>query len=381
MAKIQKKGDRATNFFGILSHEIRVKILQMLFEKTELTYTEILNALGISDGKLNFHLRKMQDLLQLEGGKYRLSQLGLFAHKYIMEIRTEYGYRPESGEKSILIIDDDVGMCETLSDIFEEKGYYVDVANTGTKGLEKVRKRFYNVALIDIKLPDMEGTEVLGRLKTINPYMTAIIITGYATLQSSIDSINKGAYSYFIKPLDIDKVLETIKKAVETQPIPGEKKGPIFKRASFQLRVLAALIDFAVIILSTGSFFFFYINYVEVKDLVSHRDTIGIIRIIANSALLYSNIFLGSWIIFSALEGYKGETLGKYLLGLRVVKRDGGKLTLSDAAVRNLGKVFLLPIDLLLGLKYRKHGYIRFFDYYTRSTVVKIKEVAGFVDS
>ncbi|MFQ5800185.1 MAG: response regulator [Candidatus Hydrothermarchaeales archaeon] len=379
MANSRKKSESAVNFFGILSHEIRVKILEMLFDSTELTYTEILNALGISDGKLNFHLRKMQDLLVSEEGKYRLSQLGLFAHKYVTEIRSEYGYRPKSEEKSILIIDDDVGMCETLSDIFEEKGYIADVAHTGKEGLEKTRARFYNVALIDIKLPDMEGTEVLARLKTINPHIIAIIVTAFASLQSSIDALNKGAYSYILKPLDMDKVLATIRKAIEAQPVPEEERGPIFKLASLKLRLLAALIDVAVIILSTGSLFFFYVYFLEARRLFVLRDLLGMMRSITDSALLYSNVFLGSWVLFSVLEGYKGETLGKFLLGLRVVKRDGSKLTFADAAVRNLGKVFLLPIDLLLGLKYRKYGYVRFFDYYTRSTVVKTKEVAGLV--
>src|SRR3990172_5441583 len=218
MAKNLKKKDSSVNFFGILSHGIRVRILEMLFEKTELTYTEILNALGISDGKLNFHLRKMQDLIMSEEGKYRLSQLGLFAHKYISEIRSQYGFRPSAEEKSILIIDDDAGMCETLSDIFQEKGYATEIAHTGAKGLEKAREKFYNVALIDIKLPDMEGIEGLSRFKNINPHVIPIIITAFASLQSSIDSLNKGAFAYLLKPLDMDKVLETIKKAIETQP-------------------------------------------------------------------------------------------------------------------------------------------------------------------
>jgi CheY-like chemotaxis protein len=381
MPKKSKKSERAINFFGILNHEIRVNILEMLFEKTELTYTEILNALGISDGKLNFHLRKMADLIVSEGGKYRLSQLGFFAHKYLIEIRSEYGHRPVREEKSILVIDDDVGMCETLSDIFNEKEYATDTANTGAEGLEKARDKFYNVALIDIKLPDMDGTEVLARLRTINPYIISIIITAYASLQSSIDAINKGAFGYILKPLDMDKVLDTIEKAIASQPVPAEERGPIFKLASFKLRILATLIDIFFIILSTGSLFFFYVYFIDVKDLLIRGDYFGILRSFSNNLLLYSNVFLGSWILFSALEGYKGETLGKYLLGLRVVKRDGSKITFTEAAVRNVGKVFLLPIDLLLGLKYRRHGYIRFFDYYTRSTVVRIREVAGLVFS
>ncbi|RMF89585.1 MAG: response regulator [Methanobacteriota archaeon] len=375
----KKEVDRAVNFFGVLSHEIRARILEMLFENTELTYTEILNALGISDGKLNFHLRKMGDLIVSEEGKYRLSQLGLFAHKYLSEIRSEYGFRPATEEKRILIIDDDAGMCETLSDIFEKKGYMTDSAQTGEAGLEKVRERFYHVALIDIKLPDMEGTEVLERLKTISPHTIAIIITAFASLQNSIEALNKGAYAYILKPIDIDKVLETIRKALKRQQVPEEERGPVFKLASLRARLLATLIDAALIVISTGSILFFYVHLVEAMGFLTARDYFNVLRVVADSTLLYSNVFLGTWFLLTVLEGYRGETLGKYLLGLRVVKRDGSRITLADAAVRNIGKVFLLPIDLLLGLRYRKHGYVRFFDYYTRSTVVRTGEAAGMV--
>jgi CheY-like chemotaxis protein len=251
------------------------------------------------------------------------------------------------------------------------------VAYTGEEGLEKARMKFYNVALVDIKLPDMEGTEVLGRLRTINPQIMTIIITAYASLQSSIEALNKGAYAYLLKPLDMDKVLDTIKKAIETQPLPTEETGPIFKIASFRLRALATLLDVAIILFSTGSLIYFYVFIADFWKLLRAGDFFGVVSSFTNSILLYSNVFIGAWILFSALEGYKGETLGKYLLGLRVVKRDGSKINFPEAAVRNVGKVFLLPIDLLLGLKYRKYGYFRFFDYYTRSTVVKTREAAG----
>ncbi len=372
-----KSKERTTDFFAILSHEIRIHILEMLFERTELTYTEILNTLGISDGKLNFHLRKMQDLLITEGGKYRLSQLGLFAHKYISEIRAEYGYRPVEEEKSILIIDDDVGICETLCDIFKAKGYSADFAHSGRGGFEKARERFYNVALIDIKLPDMEGTEALSSLKSLNPNIIGIIITAYASLQSSLEALNKGAYAYLLKPLDIDKMLETIERAIKTQTRPVEKIEPIFKIAPLKLRIFASILDASVVVLSTGSLLFFYAYLLEFRELLALNDFSKLILAFTDNLLLYSNVFLGSWILFTALEGYNGETIGKFLLGLRVVKRDGSKITLAEAAVRNVGKVFMLPIDLLLGLKYRKHGYLRFFDYYTKSTVVMSKVAAG----
>ena len=87
----------------------------------------------------------------------------------------------------------------------------------------------------------------------------------------------------------------------------------------------------------------------------------------------YSNIFLAAYGYFTILDSYKGQTLGKYVFKIRVVKIDGGKLGILDSAVRNIGKVFLLILDVPLGLLfYMKQGYIKFFDYYTKSKIEKI---------
>lgn len=340
------------NFFGTLNHRIRTKIIQLLFEHTELSYTELLQTLDIPAGKLNFHLRKIKDLIVLDNGKYRLSHLGITAHKFLREIQSEYGYGIEKREANILIIDDDKGMCETLTDILQETGYKTDAAHTGEEALKKAKEKFYNLALIDIKLSDMTGTEVIGRLKELHPNTIAIIITAFASLQNAIESLNKGAYAYFMKPLNMDEVLTTIGKALEKQRPFVEDLGLLFKRASLRSRIFATLIDVVFIVVCTGAIFF----------LSPH--------------LTFLFILLVAWLMFTVLEGYKGETLGKYLLGLRVVKTDGRKLSFADAAVRNIGKVFLLPIDLLLGLRYHKLGHIRFFGHYTNSTVVTTKGVS-----
>jgi uncharacterized RDD family membrane protein YckC len=87
----------------------------------------------------------------------------------------------------------------------------------------------------------------------------------------------------------------------------------------------------------------------------------------------YIPIFFVSYLYFTILEAYKGQTLGKFLLGLRVVKTDGTKITLIDSAVRNIGKVVFLPLDIALGIiLYHKKGYIRFFDHYTSITVENV---------
>jgi len=117
----------------------------------------------------------------------------------------------------ILVADDDEGIRETIATILEDEGYLVDQAENGKEAIEKSNKRFYNVALIDIRLPDMEGTELLSAMKDTMPKMIKIIITGYPAMQNAIDAVNKGADAYILKPVKVDNLLITIKEHLKKQ--------------------------------------------------------------------------------------------------------------------------------------------------------------------
>jgi DNA-binding NtrC family response regulator len=93
----------------------------------------------------------------------------------------------------------------------------VDSAETAKKAIEKTRKNFYNIALIDIRLPDMEGIELLTKMRDTTPKMRKVIITGYPTLQNAIEAVNRGADAYIVKPFDMDKVLMTIREQLRKQ--------------------------------------------------------------------------------------------------------------------------------------------------------------------
>jgi two-component system response regulator AtoC len=118
---------------------------------------------------------------------------------------------------SVLIVDDSEDIGTSLRGIFEAKGYTVETAVTAKEGLEKAEQRGFNIALIDIKLPDRSGVEVLKEIRRRQPTAINIMITGYANLDNAAASLNEGAFAYLQKPLNIDKVLETVKRAAETQ--------------------------------------------------------------------------------------------------------------------------------------------------------------------
>ena len=115
----------------------------------------------------------------------------------------------------ILIVDDNPDFRNTLQDILKVKGYAVLTAASGKAALERIQEKPPDVALIDLKLADMSGLEVLKQLKALTPSTEAIMITGYASRESVIEAVNLGAYSYVQKPYDIDQLLLTITRAAE----------------------------------------------------------------------------------------------------------------------------------------------------------------------
>jgi DNA-binding NtrC family response regulator len=123
----------------------------------------------------------------------------------------------EGKKPSVLVIDDDEDIRKVLSEILKDNGYNADSAETGGEAIRKTWKKFYNLALIDIRLPDMDGVELLTKIKETKPKMRKIIITGYPTLKNAVEALNKGADAYIMKPLDMDKVLATVEEQLEKQ--------------------------------------------------------------------------------------------------------------------------------------------------------------------
>ena len=104
-----------------------------------------------------------------------------------------------------------------LQTILEDEGYVVDSADTAQKVIQKSERAFFNLALIDVRLPDMEGIELLSKLRETKPKMRKIIVTGYPTLQNAVGVVNRGADAYVMKPFDVEKLLLTIKDQLAKQ--------------------------------------------------------------------------------------------------------------------------------------------------------------------
>jgi DNA-binding response OmpR family regulator len=119
--------------------------------------------------------------------------------------------------KRILIVDDDEGILESLKAILELKGYEVDTAKTGQEAIEKSKARFYNLALLDIKLPDMEGTDLLVKLHGSEPRMMKVMLTGFPSLENAVKALNWGADAYLMKPINPKELLKVIEDKLREQ--------------------------------------------------------------------------------------------------------------------------------------------------------------------
>jgi len=118
---------------------------------------------------------------------------------------------------SILIVEDDENIRESLSTILQQKGYSTETARNGQEAIQKSQTKFFNMALLDIKLPDMEGTKLLIKMHESMPKMVKIMITGYPSLENAVEALNLGADAYIIKPVKPEKLLALIEEKLEKQ--------------------------------------------------------------------------------------------------------------------------------------------------------------------
>ncbi len=120
-------------------------------------------------------------------------------------------------KKRILLVDDDEQILNILSSYLSSEGFMVDTARSGEEAISKLRKQFYNLAILDIRLPDMEGTELLTKLRKSEPRMMKIMLTGYPGFENSVESLNKGADAYLVKPVELEALLKVIEEKLDEQ--------------------------------------------------------------------------------------------------------------------------------------------------------------------
>jgi DNA-binding NtrC family response regulator len=114
--------------------------------------------------------------------------------------------------KSILLVDDDPGIRESLGDIFQDKGYAIDFAANGISALEMFKKKEYPLVIADLVMPGIDGKKLLDEIKKIKPETHVIVITGYRIIGKMLESFRKDIVCILEKPLDVESLLECVEK-------------------------------------------------------------------------------------------------------------------------------------------------------------------------
>jgi DNA-binding NtrC family response regulator len=123
----------------------------------------------------------------------------------------------EKQKKSILIIDDDKSILNIFTRILQKQGYNTDTAETGQEALEKLQANAYDLALVDVKLPDTNGTDLLARINQTHPNMIKIAITGFPSLEDATKVIDRGAAAYLVKPVKPEELVSIIAEKLRKQ--------------------------------------------------------------------------------------------------------------------------------------------------------------------
>jgi len=140
-------------------------------------------------------------------------------------------------EAKILIVDDEENIREMLSSLLTKEGFAVITARNHKEAIESTQKNDFNLALIDLVMPGIDGIQTLKELHSISQNTIGIIMTGYATIDSAVEAMKAGAFDYISKPFNLDEILLIVKHAIEYQRLQGENlllKSQLKKRYKFE---------------------------------------------------------------------------------------------------------------------------------------------------
>jgi DNA-binding NtrC family response regulator len=133
-----------------------------------------------------------------------------------------------SGTIHILAVDDDVVACQLLQEVLEQEGYQVTIATSGQQAIQLGRDIPFDLAIIDIRMPDLGGIEVLTALKRTNAQLPVLIVTAYSSMDTAIEAIRQGAYDYLSKPCKLEELKITVRRALEQSRL--QKENQYFRR-------------------------------------------------------------------------------------------------------------------------------------------------------
>ncbi len=221
---------------------------------------------------------------------------------------------------------------------------------------------------------DLSYTEILEYLKVSRGLLNFHL----KKLDGLVEKTDRGTYKLTEAGRAAYRILQAVEKElnIKESPVVRLTPGLVFRR------FIASVIDVGAVFLATGalfdlefwrslvSIFAHMYELVNLHPWIFHgEDLVVISTLLYRLVSSYSHVFFATYIILTLLEAFRGETPGKRLMGLRVYKRTRRRLDLVESGIRNAGKLFMLPLDLLLGVLVWRKGYLRYTDYYVEAVV------------
>ncbi len=203
----------------------------------------------------------------------------------------------------ILLVDDDPAMVRNLNDILKDDGFKITGTGSVSQAKTKLKNNFFNIALVDLKLPDASGLKLLKEIKKSNEETVVIVLTGFASIESAVYAMNEGAFSYIQKPLNIDELKITIKKALKMQELSLNNKNLLIRLKELSLKdPLTGLYNYRYLrerlfsefkrakrYISPLSIIMLDIDYFKsINDIYGHQFGDSVIKEIAHCLLNYS---------------------------------------------------------------------------------------------
>ena len=125
---------------------------------------------------------------------------------------------------NILIVDDEKAIRDSLKIVLEEEGFKTDIASDGEEALQKLSENDFDLVISDIKMPKIDGMQLLDEASKKYPQLFFIIMTAYAEVKTAIDALHKGAYDYLIKPVEFDDIIARVKRLMDYRKLELEVK-------------------------------------------------------------------------------------------------------------------------------------------------------------
>src|SRR6187200_1021276 len=123
---------------------------------------------------------------------------------------------------TILVVDDERVIREILSDFLSVEGYVVRTVEDGVEALKELQRRSYNLVISDLKMPNMNGLELIERITTLQIPVLTVIMTGFGTVETAIEAVKQGAYDYILKPCKVEEVVHIVQRGIEKQRLSAE---------------------------------------------------------------------------------------------------------------------------------------------------------------